>query len=647
MIKEEIETEYNMAAAPVRRRPRVAVHKKDHENAWSVANFESERLHLTLFVREEIVPALDDEECRRILVRAPVKSGKREIVEYTAQRDSSVHSRRCHAFLSAWHRAADENQRKELELHNMSAFSIINAQKAEECNQWIQAKLAAGMRVVLHIDECDFGAGARQHLGKVYIRFRVNDFITIILYSATPEEVLLSGEVDEKEDEAYDEMVDEIQQTGKFIEYTPPEGYCGPARFLEEDLVFEASPFFEKEAGSSHINLSEQGSQIITDFREHLAENPRRNIIVLRLSCGDGGGKENKHIYNFLRGASTCHELDGIDIIAAKEPQSIDGPLGRVQTETIQWSNEIYWARQAPGRPMIFVIDQTASRSTEFKCHDRIFAYHDYRNKVVYTTISQAQERVNHYSQNYGGFQPIRIYGHVKTFQLSAGQITYDEYMNHTWTKKKVSDLYFIKKREDDSTHPNYPHYMSSVEANRVLHQLEDDAWTKKRVPDLYLVKSKENDSVHPDYPHHMSLVAVNRVLHLLGCFVQIKVSERVRGRVKTVPVYECKFESCTAQTFSAEALRRKYELRHDFQNPFARSAEKELIDGRIQGYLREWNVFEFSYIESNKGWGMTNGAPRLTICYREGVLGVAVRWKSARTEVINTLATYKSMYRR
>jgi hypothetical protein len=74
---------------------------KDHEHAWSVAIFESERPHLTTFVREKLLPLLDDAECRRVLIRAPVKSGKREFAEYLAQRDYSTHPGRIHAFISA------------------------------------------------------------------------------------------------------------------------------------------------------------------------------------------------------------------------------------------------------------------------------------------------------------------------------------------------------------------------------------------------------------------------------------------------------------------------------------------------------------------------------------------------------------------
>ena len=71
---------------------------------WSVSTFERLRPHLTGFVRESVLPLLEDPHCRRILLRAPVKCGKREIVEYIATRDLINHSTRVHAFLSAWHR---------------------------------------------------------------------------------------------------------------------------------------------------------------------------------------------------------------------------------------------------------------------------------------------------------------------------------------------------------------------------------------------------------------------------------------------------------------------------------------------------------------------------------------------------------------
>lgn len=595
-----------MAAAHIPRsrgsKPRIAPLPKSAQHAWSVRDFELARPHLTTFVREKLLHLLDEEMCHRVLIRAPVKSGKREIVEYIAQLDHSHDQQRVHTFLSAWHRTADEEQRKELSIHNMRVFSITTQKAAEECIRWIQVQIIAKKHVVLHLDECDFGAGDRQILGRVYTRFRENDSVTFFLYSATPQEVIFSGEIDKKEDEEYEELVEEIRQTGACVEYVPPPGYCGPGRFLEEGLIFEAMPFFTLEAGG--ISLSSQGAQIIADFRANLVENPSRNIIVLRLSGSDKIGKENKHIYQFLRHASNCEKLDGIDIITSKdEKKDLGGRLGRVQTENIQWSNRIYWERQRDGRPMIYVIDQTASRSTEFVCHNRMFAYHDFRNTVVYTTVSQAQERVNHYSQGYGGFQHIRVYGHKKTFQLSAGLIDYATYMTNSWTKRKVQgqDLYYIKNTEDQSTHRDYPEAMPLIEADSILKELSS--------------------------------------------FVQVKVADRVKGRSKRVPNFGCEFIVCNSETFPGDTLRERFN--REFQNPFTISEEKGQIDGQWQGYLRGWGVFDYQYVHTNRGWGMTSprSSVRLTICYQEGILGIALRYKTNETIEINTLQTYKSMY--
>lgn len=588
----------------IRRRPCVVSQKKDHEHAWSVAVFESERVHLTTFVRENLLPLLEREECRRVLIRAPVKSGKREFAEYLAQRDHSIHSGRVHAFLSAWHRAADLNQRKELELHNMRVFSMISVPKAEECIRWIQSQIDTRKKVVLHLDECDFGAGARQIMGRVYVLFREHESVTFFLYSATPQEVLFSGEVDEHGEEEFEELVEEIWQTGEAVEYVPPPGYCGPARFLEAGLIEEAQPFFTMIAGGGGIQLTRQGSQIVADFRASLVHQPSRNIIILRLSCGEGGGKYNKHIYQFLRNVSDCEELNGFDIVAAKNEKHVGGNMGRVQMEIVQWSNRTYWDRQAIGRPTIYVIDQTASRSTEFACHDRIFAYHDFRNTIVYTTISQAQERVNHYEQRYGGFQPIRVYGHKKTFQLSAGLIDYGTYMTNPWYKRKVH-------RQD-----------------------------------TYLIKNTTDNTTHPDYPQPMVLHEAIRVLRELASYVDVKVADRVRGRVKRVPVFGCEFMACTPQTFPGAYLHQLFG--RAFENPFTLSEEQGLVEGRWQGYLRGWGVHDYTYVDANRGWGMTSPrqSVRITICYQGETLGIAFRWKTGEHKEINTLQTFKSMYR-
>ena len=589
--------------------------KKDSNVQWSVSNFETERPHLTSFVREKILSPLDNDDCSRILIRAPVKSGKREIVEYISMRDQSRKPHRIHVFISAWHRTADDSQRRELNLHNMQVFSIISKPKADECIAWINSQLSQGKQIVIHIDECDFGAGVRQILGKIYRSFRENELCKFILYSATPQEVLFSGEVDynvgdDIEDlELVQELVDETNKTGECVEYEPPPGYCGPARFLEENLINEAIPFFTTNNTDGSISLTSQGLQIVRDLRESMIHDPRRNIIVLRLSGSDGKGKKNKHIYQFINGFDSCEELKDFNIIIAKNDTSYS-TNARAISNVIGWSNQYYWKTcVSQTEPTIIIIDQTASRSTEFACHDRIFAYHDFRNTVCYTTVSQAQERVNHYDTKYGGFQRIKVYGHKKTFMLSAGLITYSDYMNNEWEMKKITGQ------------------------------------------DSYTIRKTLDNSIHPEYLNPMSLKNAESVLQLLGCFAKIKIADRVKGKSKMVNEYECEFVACNKESFYAEIqpLLIEKNIQQQFQNPFIASLEKGLVGEKLQGYLRKWNVFDFNEVYSNRGWGMTGprNKARLTICYFEDQLGVAIRWKTGRRVEINTLETFKSMYRR
>jgi hypothetical protein len=161
-----------------------------------VTGFETQFPELTEFVRKKVTPILTEQKCRRILIRAPVKSGKRKIVELIAIQDYAKPPRRIHVFISGFHRTADESQRDELSNHNLRVFSICNTTKADECKKYVNEQLKTGVYIVLHLDECDFASGEGHCLSSVYKEYRDNEKITTIMYSATVEEVLLSGEVD-------------------------------------------------------------------------------------------------------------------------------------------------------------------------------------------------------------------------------------------------------------------------------------------------------------------------------------------------------------------------------------------------------------------------------------------------------------------
>lgn len=601
---------------------------------WPVATFEKLRPDLTLFVNRSIIPLLEDTECRRIILRAPVKCGKREMVEYIAMRDLVAQPTRIHAFLSAWHRAADEDQRAELATQNLRVFSITTQKKVDECLNAIRLQLARGKRIVLHLDECDHGSGAKQMLSQVWAEVRQHERITNILYSATPEEVLFSGEVDDEEHRA---MMEDMLQESHRVNYTPPDTpqarYCGSGRFLQEGLVQEAIPFFYKEGDT--YRLSAQGLQIVADLRANIATTPSRNLFVLRLSYSELHGKqdqrkENKSIHQFLGHLSSFPELAGFSIVVDKGEGSIR--YAGVRSHKIEWSSRGYWDDLATGKPIMLVIDQTSSRSTEWACHDRIFATHDFRNVVQYSTISQAQERVNHYEQRYGGFQRIRVYGHAKTFKLSAGQIDYGTYLNNDWLARKV------------------------------------DVRSAGGGAELYRVKGKAAPhALHPRCPEGgLPKVEADRLLQDLGCYADVSMSARVVGAVRDVRTYSATWKAATPTTFPAvwAAWQRDPEntapvaegTRDGTRNPFEAAADHKIGDV-WQGQHRGWKVLDFVdgglYERPMPGNGLagpkkldlgSTGGNRVKVCYRDGHLGIFIaRCTGVRRE--DSLRAYKSMY--
>ena len=575
---------------------------------WTVAQFEKYRSPITTFVKEKLGPLLDDPLYRRVVVRAPVKSGKREIVEYMAKRDESGTSPRVHAFLSAWHRAADEGQRKELAQHNMKVFSITKKAAADDCIEWIEAQILLGKIVVIHLDECDHGSGDRQILGKVYKKVRELSKVFTILYSATPQEVLFSRDNSSADE---DEMLDDMLY-GTHVEYTPPEEYCGPARFLKENLVIEAKPFFTMKPVPA---LTDQGREIIAALKASTLSGSGRNIVTLRLTKKNGKKKSGKEIYKFLQNSHLIPELRGVQIWVDK------GDCDWGQPRKIEWSSEDYWLTTAKDVPILIVMDQTSSRSTEWACHDRIYATHDYRTACQYAILSQAQERVNHYDTKYiGGFQPIRIYGHKKTFELSAGLISYEQYFACEWCMRKVD----VRRAAKDNLGEVY--------------EIKNDA-----------------GALHPVHKTPISKEKAEEVLMDLDCFSDLSLSSRVMGTVRRLPVYESHWFPCTIDTWDAEIATVKATAigaafrAHTFDNPFknARShGHAPGPDGKEVGYLRGWKVFDYEKdVKTQCGCAMTSGPPRVTVCYNRGALGVAVRWRTGEFRESNRLSAYRSMY--
>lgn len=525
-------------------------HTQKSVDSWPLRRFLNERPEMVSFLENTVCVRLDRGE-KRLVIIAPVKSGKRQMAEYITTRDlqASGEPMVVHIFASAFIRRADEVQRVTLKSHGLIVHSINTKERVKACVKEVHDFVRAGKRVVVHIDEADYGTGDKQHLSKLWSVVRAIPQVHTVHYTATADELMCSSE-----------------NFGTPCVYTPPPTYCGASYFLDNDLVVEATPFFVVEQGVA--SLSAQGRAMIADHAVCMRTDPRRSVIVLRLcyALGPSAKTEDKAIYMFLDKCREIPELATYRIVADKSgyDTKLDGIQG-VTAREVPWSDESKFTEMVEAfhpetgpfcQKTLIVMDQTSSRSTEWCFHDRVFAFHEFRKEHVYATVAQSQLRVAHYSTKYpSGRQPIRMYGHVATFERAAGRITASEYV---------------------------------------------------------------------EYGH--------------------RLSERVsstRAGNRTDPEVACEFNPCTPETFG------DLYLTHTFRNPFDNA---HMVDGRYQGYLREWKVFTFEEVFTNKGWGLNSNIPaRVTVCYKDGVLGVAYRYiidiEELNIRRETTHATVKSMY--
>jgi hypothetical protein len=358
------------------------------------------------------------------------------------------------------------------------------------------------------------------------------------------------------------------------------------------------------------FSLSEQGKSIVADLRVAMTTS-HRNVIVLRLSYMEASGaaaarKENKSIYRFLHNIDKFPELADFLVIVDKSECVVRN--ARILQEQIDWSNPNWWVSKTAARPLLVVCDQTSSRSTEWSCHDRVFAYHDYRNQLSFSVVSQAQERVNHFigpRAKYAEFQPIRVYGSVKTWKLSAGEIDYKAFLNHEWKMRKVD--------------------------------------RRRRPDDVYEIKNSVTDALHPAHMEPMSYDVAYQILQNLGCASDISLSQRVSGSVRPVADVENTFIPCTPESFNElRAAGQMGILRCD--NPFAESVRHGLVNERYTGIIRGVPDVYTKQQAIDSGGVNKNNRERRVICYNDDVLGVLLKVYRG-VKMMDTLTAYKSMY--
>ena len=363
--------------------------------------FKQQRPELYNYVLNDVIP----ENKKFKLVPAPVKSGKRGMVEVHSLLDKES----SHIFLTALHRTADENQRNELASYGIKVFSINNTKKKNECIKYMDDQLALGKEIKPHLDELDFGCGDKQLLNYIYSAYKNNPHVTFILYSATIE-------VAKKEFL----VVNNIEEFHECKPFNPPPTYFGIKKFLDKKKFHQATPFLTYDCNNESIKITTQGENLIKKLKENTNNtNNKRHIAVLRLA---GNFKTNsKSISQFDTMKENSDYIEEKYGIRLKFVGSNDN--------SVEWDNLKTWGDYNPAIPYIFVINQVAGRSTEWKCHPYLVWYHTMRTDDTPTsTIIQDQERPVYYTINYTDDIDIEIYGDVPSAQYSAGIITLEQY---------------------------------------------------------------------------------------------------------------------------------------------------------------------------------------------------------------------------
>lgn len=333
-----------------------------------------------------------DKHC---VVKAPVKSGKRIMVEALTRRSRDERGKAAeqHVFLTSLNRKDTKKQLEELEKSGVVCWVISGQKQAKRAMRGLEKLGRKGTPVVIHFDESDYGTAARQLLSGVW-RVGIGLGFKFVCYSATNEEIQFS-------DFAKDRAI--------ALGFTPHPNYRGARFYLQRGLVFEAEPFFYD---------NEPTKQALEAMEFFVSSD--KAISVLRAVGNYNNLKGSEEFEDFLRDYKV-------------KPLFIDG------------SNPFVWEEDY--KPLIkdyekldirylLVINQTCTRSTEVKFHKHIAFWHDYRGpNAAYNTCHQAFLRVAHYYEGSGPENEIRVYAIPEVFRLAAQEISQEDFCAATGRK--------------------------------------------------------------------------------------------------------------------------------------------------------------------------------------------------------------------
>jgi hypothetical protein len=333
---------------------------------------------------------------RHIAIKAPVKSGKREIVEYISARSKQLGMKNSMFYNTALNRKDVKSQKEELEKYKINTHCISGEKQCYDAIEAIELSDSS----ISCIDECDYGSGKRQKMAPLF-----NKFIDIVphvflYFSATIEETSVSA----------------IKNRPDFhqMEFIPPPTYRGAKWFLDNGLVFPPSSFFEKDDGGN-ISFTEHAFNVIRE-----CVTPDRNVCVVRVSGGIRTSSFHPDVVkNDLQNKLNLR-IPGEkpwEIVVGDEKYIIEWENNRIaKSYTILKDNRV-----------VIVISQTCTRGTDLKYwHAGLAFWHDSRKaeKSNANTLAQAFLRVAHYGEE---GHHIRLYADERLIRYVIDD-DFDEY---------------------------------------------------------------------------------------------------------------------------------------------------------------------------------------------------------------------------
>jgi len=360
-----------------------------HPIGW----FQSQRSHIHTFcntVFREIQRGMN-----HILIKAQVKSGKKDIVECIAQLGAPQTKV---FYVTALDRKDVKKQKEELASYGVETFLVNSDAAVRQVISAINAQKARHFRIILCLDECDYGSGETQKLSGMFSEILNDEDVTKIYFSATAHETEVSDLHDRPD--------------FRILTFTPPPNYFGAEWFLDEGLVHDADTFFAEDEDGD-IVLTEHAKLVIL---ESMIDD--RHIGVVRINndfrMKDFKKRTTKNdLVRQLREA--LPEGKPWEIIPVDATDSHDWEDRKTRNMYVNDSEVNY----------LFILKQTCTRGTDLKgWHHKLAFWHDARSHNGTSrpnTLIQAFFRPSHYSSSYGGEpQRIRLYVDYVVAELAA-----------------------------------------------------------------------------------------------------------------------------------------------------------------------------------------------------------------------------------